>query len=298
MPPASSATTASDRWPSAAPTSFGLLADRMAPDSLRLGMACTGVAEDTEAVTLRFADGQTVRADLVIGADGIHSVVRRTVAPQVSLRYAKQTCYRGLAALDLGSSRRISREFWGGAVRFGYSAVATDEVYWFAPITAPAGTHADPEQLESTLRARYAGFPDPTRAILEATPAARIIETDLYDFQPFSGWSSSSGRLVLMGDAAHATTPNLGQGGAQAIEDALVLADCLVRMPDDRRAAVRDFERRRHPKTSWITRTSWRFGRMAHVEGRAARRLRNLVLRATPAFVTRRQAKRIFSLDG
>src|SRR6185436_7867152 len=116
-------------------------------------------------------------------------------------------------------------------------------------------------------------FPAPVPPLIAATDAARITRTDLTDLAPIERWHR--GRVALLGDAAHATTPNLGQGGAQAIEDAWVLADRLA-AHDTPEAAFADYERIRMPKARMVVNTSWRFGKMAHLANPLARAARNL----------------------
>lgn len=266
------------------------LAEAVAPAALEFGRSCTGLEPVDGGVTVRFADGSAARGAAVVGADGIHSVVRETVAPGAALRYAGQTCYRGLADLELPDAlRRTGREVWGGASRFGFSAVGPRHVYWFAPITAPAnGGGTRPEELPG----RYAGFPPPIPDILAATPPETIIRTDLYDLRPLERWWRS--RVVLIGDAAHAMTPNLGQGGAQALEDALVLADQLAGCGAVEEA-FRHYERLRRPRVVPMVRAARRFGRLAHVRNRLLRKLRNAALRRVPEWMTRRGVARLYT---
>ena len=102
--------------------------------------------------------------------------------------------------------------------------------------------------------------------------------------------------MVLLGDAAHATTPNLGQGGAQAMEDAWVLADRLA-SSESPAAAFAEYERIRGPKARMVVNTSWRFGKLVHLSNPIARGARNLLLRLTPESVGRRQSEALYRLN-
>ena len=272
-----------------------LLADALPPGALRLGQRCTGVEPDGTGVAARFADGGQARGDLVVAADGIRSAVREQVFPGVPLRYSGQTCYRGLAELELPADlAHVCWEVWGGPVRFGFSAVGPRQVYWFAPVTSPAESPLPSgEALTALLAGQYAAFPAPIPDILRHTPAEEIIRTDLYDFAPIARWWS--GRVVLLGDAAHAMTPNLGQGGAQAVEDAYVLADRVAGCASVEEA-LREYERLRLPKVRWVVNTAWRFGRLAHLRGRCPQRLRDLALRCT-AGQSEKQFDRLYALN-
>jgi 2-polyprenyl-6-methoxyphenol hydroxylase-like FAD-dependent oxidoreductase len=272
-----------------------LLADALPPGALRLGKRCTSVEHDGAGVGVRFADGTEARGDLLVAADGIRSAVREQVLPGVPLRYSGLTCYRGIADLELPADlAHVCWEVWGGPVRFGFSPVGLRQVYWFAPVTAPADSPlSSGEALTALLAGQYAKFPGPVPEILRHTPAEEIIRTDLYDFAPIGRWSS--GRVVLLGDAAHAMTPNLGQGGAQAVEDAYVLADRLAGCAtvDE---ALREYERLRLPKVRWVVNTAWRFGRLAHLRGRWPQRLRDLVLKWM-AGRSEKQFDRLYALN-
>jgi len=162
---------------------------------------------------------------------------------------------------------------------FGFSAIGPGRVYWFAPFLAPPGGETPADGLVEELARQYADFPDPIPEIIRRTPPEEIIRTDLYDLAPLRRWWR--GRAVLVGDAAHAMTPNLGQGGAQAIGDAWVLAEQLARYGTFQEA-FRGYQRLRQPRVRRMVNTAWWYGRLAHVRNRWLRKLRNRLLRATP----------------
>jgi 2-polyprenyl-6-methoxyphenol hydroxylase-like FAD-dependent oxidoreductase len=261
-----------------------VLAEALEPGVLRLDRRVEAVEPDG---TVYFAGGEIVVADVVIGADGVRSVARGAVAPRARLRYTGQTCYRGIAPVALGAGvQGICREIWGGAARFGYSAVSPGHVYWFAPIVAPSG-EGDEGSAKARLTACYARFPAPVPEIVAATPGDAISRLDLHDLPTPRRWYR--GRIVLVGDAAHAMTPNLGQGGAQAIEDAFVLAASLATQVEPARA-FGAYQSRRYPRVRRIARLAWRLGRAAHYRSPAARGLRNMAIRAIPDTLARRQS--------
>jgi 2-polyprenyl-6-methoxyphenol hydroxylase-like FAD-dependent oxidoreductase len=272
-----------------------VLAGALPPDALHLGKRLTGLAASDDGVIARFDDGSEARGDVLIGADGIRSAVRDYLFPGVPLRYSGQTCYRGVADLALPPElARTCREIWGGEARLGFSAVGEGPVYWFGTVSRPEGSPlATGAALADELAARYAPFPGPIPTIVRATPPGEIIRTDLHDIPPLRRWWQ--GRVALLGDAAHAMTPNLGQGGAQAIEDAYVLAEQLgSRAPD---AAFAEYQRIRKPKADWVARTARGLGRMAHLRSGVLRRLRDLGLRLAPASAHARQIDRLLRLD-
>jgi 2-polyprenyl-6-methoxyphenol hydroxylase-like FAD-dependent oxidoreductase len=272
------------------------LAAAIGPDTLHLGKRCAGVEQDASGVTARFEDGTTARGDVLVAADGIKSTVRAQVFPPVRFRYGGHTCYRGIGALELPADIcRVCWEVWGGAARFGFSPVGPGRVYWFAPVTAPADAPLPTgPALADYLADTFAGFPPPVGDVLRHTPAGEIIRTDIYDFAPIDRWWD--GRVVLLGDAAHATTPNLGQGGAQAVEDAYVLAEQLAACATPAEAFAA-YQRVRMPKARWVVDRSWRFGRLAHVRHPLLRGLRDVILSWAPRRIADRQIANLANLN-
>lgn len=272
-----------------------VLAAALPAGVLQLGKRFSRFSEETDGVRVHFDDASEARGQILVGADGIRSLVREAILPGVPLRYSGQTCYRGIADMELPNElAHACWEVWGGDIRFGFSAVGRAQAYWFAPRTAPPGGPELPAPLSESLAARYSAFPEPIPEILRRTPSSDIIRTDLYDFAPIAAWSK--GRVVLLGDAAHAMTPNLGQGGAQAIEDAWVLADQLARQPTAAEAFA-SYARIRMPKARWIVNTAWKFGQVAHVRSRPLQILRDLSMRLTPTWLNRKRLESVYSLN-
>lgn len=259
-----------------------VLLDALPGDSVRLGRRLASVEEDGESLRLDFEDGSSERADVVVGADGASSVVRRHVDPTARPRDAGQSCYRGVAAFELPSGLRAAGcEIWGGEARFGFSSLGDRRVYWFAPWSARDSEA--PERPRELLDRLYAGFPEPVVELLAATPEEALVFTRLGDLAPMRRWSR--GRAVLLGDAAHATTPNLGQGGAQAIEDAVALAHELAgcSAPADLRALSRAFsafESHRREAAHRVVQRSRLFGKVAHWRQPIAVAVRDRLLRS------------------
>jgi 2-polyprenyl-6-methoxyphenol hydroxylase-like FAD-dependent oxidoreductase len=272
-----------------------VLAAAPPPDSIHTGMQCAAVEQSGERVTLRFADGTSTEADVAIGADGLRSTVRRSIFGDVRLRYSGQTSYRGVTEFELPAEfDGVGWEVWSAGARIGFSPIGHGEVYWYATVDAPEGGSDARGTLRAKLDALAAPFPAPIPALVAATDESRITRTDLTDLAPLASWHR--GRVVLLGDAAHATTPNLGQGGAQAIEDAWVLADQLAKhaAPEPAFAA---YERIRMPKAQLVVRQSWRFGKMVHLSNPIARAARNFLVHAIPEAISRSQTDALYRLN-
>ena len=255
---------------------------------LQYGKRFSRFAQDAGRVRVLFDDGTEEVCDILVGADGIHSMVRGQLFGPVQLRYSGQTCYRGVANYVLPPEfARLGCETWGGDCRFGFSPVAPGKVYWFAPIACPAG--AEDFRIEES----YRNFPHPIPQLIAATNPEEIIRTDLTDFSPIPTWHS--GPVVLLGDAAHAMTPNLGQGGAQSIEDAVVLAQCVAAMSSER--AFLRYEEVRRSKAVRMVNMAWTLGKIAHWRNPAAQTVRNLAMRCTPDWISARQTESLYALN-
>jgi 2-polyprenyl-6-methoxyphenol hydroxylase-like FAD-dependent oxidoreductase len=167
-------------------------------------------------------------------------------------------------------------------------------VYWFATQNAKEGEQDPPGQAKTRLLQLFGGWHSPIESILEATEDSAILRNDIYDRDPIKEWSKN--RVTLLGDAAHPTTPNLGQGGCQAIEDALVLAACLATTVSAV-AALRQYQTRRAPRTREIVLASRRIGGLAQVDSPILSYLRNLIVKATPKSLSNRQLNSVVSFE-
>ncbi|HZS05457.1 MAG TPA: FAD-dependent monooxygenase [Blastocatellia bacterium] len=255
-------------------------------DCVRPGETCAGFEQDANGVTARFESGHTDRADLLIGADGIQSVIRHQMLPHVKLRYSGYTAWRAVVTTDDEVALGTTSESWGCGSRFGRLAVSGNEVYWFATGNTEEGQKLRPAETKGSLLERFRGWHYPVEELLKATPAEAILHNDIYDIEPMPQWSC--GRVTLLGDAAHPTTPNLGQGACQAIESSVVLARSL-KGADNPAEALRRYEAERMPRTAWITEQSRQIGRLGQLENKFACALRNLAVRLTPDSVTRKR---------
>jgi 2-polyprenyl-6-methoxyphenol hydroxylase-like FAD-dependent oxidoreductase len=254
-----------------------------AAGEVRLGVEVTVVEQGDDAVVAVAADGREERGDLLAGADGLSSVVRRAIA-DVPVRYAGYTAWRGVSSVPVEPGRLT--ESWGVGERFGLVDIGRGRTYWFATKNAPEGEPDEPGGRKAEILRRFAAWHEPIASVVEAADESAILRNDVCYLEPLPRWSD--GRLVLVGDAAHATTPGVGQGAAQAIEDAVVLADRLAG-GDDLTAALAGYEAIRRPRADAVLKLSRRVDKAAQLASPLGWRLRNAVVRRLPERAQRRQ---------
>lgn len=222
-----------------------------------------------------YAGHERVEADLVIGADGVGSAVRELIAPGRAPRLAGQGAWRGVARVP-GLGLRGASEALGPGKRFGLVPLSDERIYWFGVL---GGDGADAD-----LEAAFADWHEPIASVLAATPSSARSYLPLGDLPPLPRWHRDG--AVLVGDAAHAMTPNLGQGAAQALLDVAVLCRELRERPP--REAMAAYEGARKRAAERVVRRSRVVGRVAQTKSPFAIGVRNaLVRRIPPALVAR-----------
>lgn len=270
------------------------LLDSLPPGVVRTGSVVDAVIPRPDGVSVRH-DGDVDEARLLVLADGLHSAGRALVTgSRVRPRYAGYTAWRGMirggAALPLV---RLT-ESWGRGERFGIVPLADGSTYWFATAITDEG-HRAPDGEHAEVLRRFARWHPPVPAVLAATDPDAVLRHDVYDVRPHPA-RYVRGRLVLVGDAAHAMTPNLGQGACQAIEDAVTLGALASPGHLDAAldAALARYDRVRRPRARLIGALSRGVGRIGQLHGRTAA-LRDAVVRAAPAALTERQLDGVLS---
>ncbi|MFD5145770.1 FAD-dependent monooxygenase [Streptomyces sp. NPDC058401] len=274
------------------PTLTAALAAALPEGALRYGTAVSAVDDPDGKPVVRTSAGP-LTADLVIAADGIHSPIRHQYFPaHPGLHHSGETAWRTVLPAG-GPPVRAAAETWGRGERFGVVPLADGRVYLYATAVVPEGHR--PADVRGELLRRYGSWHDPVPALLERIDPAAVLQHDLYDLAaPLPRFHR--GRLAWLGDAAHAMTPNLGQGGCQAVEDAAVLAHLLEGA--DVPAALAAYSESRCARTDALRIRSRRAGRVAALRNPLAVAARDLAVRATPARVTRRALDDLFAFDG
>lgn len=233
-------------------------------------------------------DGGEIAADLVVGADGVRSVVRQAVFPDAAPpRYAKRTAWRMVLPRPEGLA---SGESWGPGSAFGMFPMPGDRLYCYATATVPPGG-ASPDGELAELRRRFADWHDPIPALLASARPEQVLRNDIYHLPPLRRFVS--GRVALLGDAAHAMTPNLAQGGCQALEDAATLV-ALVHGTRDLDEALRRYDALRRPRTQALAKRARMAGDAVQARSRPAMAARNLLVRLLPTSMLVRSMTSIY----
>lgn len=233
-------------------------------------------------------ESSSTSADIILGADGIHSKVRRTLGLPSNYRYSEQICSRGISKIQLPDAlKNEGKELWGKNIRFGFSEISDGLVYFFTVVNhkqCPKGITS--ENLANTFQ----NFHPIVSEIIRASND--IFTTELTDLTRLDTWHQGS--VCLLGDAAHATTPNMGQGACQGIEDAFHLAHFIQQMEGPMDQVFEKFETSRRKKVDYVVNNSWRFGKMVHHP--ISQSFLKLIMKVTPEKVMSQQMNQLYSL--
>ena len=270
-----------------------VLSSQMNPGQIVMNKRSKDLSSTASGYKVSFEDGSELDARYLIVAEGIHSVIRNKIAPGTVERYAGYTCWRGIAdnttlAIDESS------ETWGAEGRFGIVPLGGNKAYWFACKNAAANDAAMQSWGAGELEENFRSYHPPIPSVIRATPDEQILWNDIIDLKPMPRYAF--GNLALIGDAAHAATPNMGQGACQAVEDAVILAGCLKNHAGVEDAFT-DFQQRRLKRTHAIVRQSWTMGRIAQIENRWMIFVRNTLSKAVPARFNRKQLEKLYRTD-
>jgi 2-polyprenyl-6-methoxyphenol hydroxylase-like FAD-dependent oxidoreductase len=254
--------------------------------SIHLGHSIVNYKQQSDKMIATFANGNSVEADFLIGADGVHSRVRKQFINDGEPISRGYTIWRGTSPITPAAiPPDTGIELYGRGKRFGIGPVGLGRTGWWA-----SGNADQADKLHDL----FVGWYGPVMELIEATPAGSILKTTATDREPNKKWGA--GRMTLLGDAIHPTTPNLGQGGCQSMEDAVVLARCFEKYGASEEA-LRTYERLRHSRTAMLTKISRYYGSVGQLENILARALRHTALALAPEAAAHRAMQIVFDYD-
>jgi 2-polyprenyl-6-methoxyphenol hydroxylase-like FAD-dependent oxidoreductase len=254
-------------------------------------------------IRVQFSNETFVACNFLIGADGIHSEVRKRITGAVTPVYRGYLVWRGIApSCPSQLECDTAYEIHDRGKRFGIGPVGHGRVGWWAAANTDPGTHLPTQGKETTahhgtqaeLLDLLAGWYPPVVELIKTTSPGSILRTEACDVPAQQPWGL--GHVTLLGDAIHPTTPNFGQGGCMAIEDALVLARCFERY-GAATAALRTYEHVRYARTAAITHYSRLYGDVGHLRNPLAVKVRNQVMSLLPEVLVQQAMRIVFDYD-
>ncbi|MCT1355664.1 MULTISPECIES: FAD-dependent urate hydroxylase HpxO [unclassified Gordonia (in: high G+C Gram-positive bacteria)] len=219
-----------------------MLMNAFGHDEIRFGKKMVAVHDGPDGATVEFADGTTAQGDVVIAADGARSLARdHVLGHAVERRYAGYVNFNGLVPIDeeIGPATEWTT-YVGDSRRVSVMPVAGNRFYFFFDVTMPEGVPFERGTAREVLAEEFAGWAPGVQKLIETLDPATTNRVEILDIDPFHTWVR--GHVALLGDAAHNTTPDIGQGGCSAMEDAIALQFAFRDHPDDLHAALTTYE--------------------------------------------------------
>lgn len=266
-----------------------MLLQGLPEDRIRLGVSIASVQSHGTGVRVRLNDGSEVEGTYLVGADGVHSAIREMIGIVTRRRPARQVCWRTVVEHRL-SNPHEAFEVWGPGRRLGCVQISPTQLYIYAALSSELLKEDRRSMSKDELMTKLPGYAGRGREGIEALGLAEsLICNDLEEIQ-LEQWCKD--RVVLIGDAAHALTPNMGQGAAMGIEDAVVLAEVWDQSREP--ASLQAFEDARRSRVDFVRGRSWQIGKIAHWTSKPGRVFRDAMMRLTPQTTVDRSNRRIF----
>ena len=270
-----------------------VLVSTLGRQHVRCAARCVDYRDDGKSVTVVLEGGEEMHGDVLVGADGMRSLIRaQMVGYGDDLRYAGYVVYRAIAEHDLHGKPGILT--MGRGAQFGMFPMPRGRAYWFASREAPASARQLAANTKYCLLESFASWHEPIPGLVAATDTDALVSSAIYDREPLQTWSK--GRVTLVGDAAHPSTPNLGQGTCQAFEDAVILARSL-RDCDNVAVALQTYEAHRRQRANTISVQARRFGQIGRWSNPAACWLRNQMIKRLARRNREKQLHAMFAFD-
>jgi len=262
------------------------------PERIRLGHDFESFALQKDGVSVHFSGGVSAKHDFLIGADGIRSRIRSQLLGVHEPIYRGYTVWRGLAHLAGAVPSGSNSETWGRGKRFGILNTGGDRFTWYATANTDSDHVDSPEGRQRELLQMFAGWHEPVESLIAGTDEGAILKNGAYDLAPLKRWGH--GRVMLLGDAAHPCTPNLGLSGCMALEDALVLAKSFANEASAE-LALRRYESLRRRRTRHVQQRSLLMGHIGQWENLLIATGRQVVTGMLPAKIFERNLRKVYS---
>lgn len=273
-----------------------LLVRQIDQDKVRLSSQLVNWVITAEGkIVATFADGHSATGDLLVGCDGVRSVVRTQLWGERKLRFCGPG-WRGIAPIG-APAKSLNIEIQGrDGRRFGYCPIDQATTYWWATHPGSSGRMIAREDRKANVKKEFEGWNRYVTELISSTDEIDLYYNDMMDMEPLDTWSR--GPVTLLGDAAHPTTPNMAQGGNLAVEEAGLLTQLLLRH-DDLSEALRIYDALRVPRAKMIVTYSRLWGAMGAWRSRLACITRELIIKATPNSVYARTQRKmsVWSID-
>nr|WP_202447436.1 FAD-dependent monooxygenase [Streptomyces sp. SID5468] len=264
---------------------------------VHLGAAATGFTAHGDGVEVAFADGRRARGDVLIGADGFNSAIRRQLTGPEQPRESGYLCWVATPEFTHPKvPKQYGAHYWGRGKRFGIANIGGGQIYWWGTKNMPVERARDWRGTKDEIVHAYAGWADEVRAAVAATPIEQITAFPARDRPFLERWGT--GPVTLLGDAAHPMMTSLGQGACMAVEDAVVLAHHLAARPDDPQAALRGYEAERRPRTRRIVEGAHALSALEQTEQPLRILGRDLFFRFAPGSVLDKQNAEYLDFPG
>src|SRR5690606_14202566 len=269
------------------------LLSKVKQESIALGKKACNLLQKSDYVEIQFEDGSSHRTKYLIIADGVKSPLRQKLLPASKPRYAGYSCWR--ATIDNSDLQlKSGSETWGKQGRFGLTPLVNQRIYWYACINGPQQNPVFRDYKVQDLKRQFGNYHQPIQEVLDKTLDADLIWSDIIDIQPIKNFAF--GNILIIGDAAHACTPNMGQGACQAMEDVAVLHNELQNEQSVEQAFLA-FEKRRLARTKYITDTSKLIGDVAQWENKFLISIRNNLMKIMPDSMNQKSLIKLFKED-
>ena len=230
----------------------------------------------------------------MIASDGIHSTIRKSIFPETKIRKTHQIIWRGITEFDINSDlKHTYYELFEGTLRFLFLPISDTKIFWLAVQEKKNFTKDSSTSLKAYLIKTYQNFNSIVLDMLNKTKENDILQNELADLKPkYNNWFKNN--TVFIGDSIHATTPNLGQGACQAIEDAYTLGLCLKNNLDN---TFFEYQNLRLTKVKYIVKLSWMIGKMSLTNNRLQKKLLHLMLEFLPKKQYQKRFERLIDIE-